>query len=126
METPSKPPRTRRKVLKGKDACDFLDKLYEQDISDSLRQALQEHPQVSLEDNGQGKVISATVQGKTYSFKRNPDKEADAPWFMTATDQSGTELYTTELEEEADEAFLEKLFNNPTEEEQIAAIRDNL
>ena len=103
---------------------EYLEKLFEQDIPDSLRSVLEESREVSYEDYGEKKVVSVKHGGKTYKFYRDNREHAD--WVMDISDEKDEWLGTTDVREKSDVEYLEKLFETPTKEERIQDIRDKM
>ena len=110
--------------VREKSDVDYLEKLFEQDIPDGLRHTLEESREVSYEDYGDKKVVSAKYNGKTYKFYRANNEYAD--WAMEIEDEKGEWLGTTDVREKSDVDYLEKLFETPTKDEQIQSIKDRI
>jgi preprotein translocase subunit SecE len=104
---------------------EYLEKLFEQDISTSLRQALEESREVSYEEYGEKKVVSVKHGNKTYKFYRDFGREY-SDWAMDIYDEKDEFVDSVDVREDADVEYLEKLFEKPTKEEQIQAIKDKL
>jgi hypothetical protein len=96
-----------------------------QDISTSLRQALEENREVSYEEYGEKKVVIVKHGNKTYKFYHDIGREY-SDWFMEVYDENDEFVNSVDVREDADVKYLENLFDKPTEEELIQTIRNKL
>ncbi|MFA6296115.1 MAG: hypothetical protein WC663_02080 [Patescibacteria group bacterium] len=110
--------------ISEKSDVEYLEKIFEQDIPDGLRQALDEHREVSYENYGEKKIVSVKIGNKVYKFY--PDNQEDADWVMVTEDKDGKYLDSIGIKEESDVEYLEKLFETPTKEEQIEEVKREL
>ena len=108
--------------IREKVDVDYLEMLFEKDIPDGLRRALEENREVSYEDFGDKKVVKVKFNGKTYKFYRELREYAE--WAMDIEDEKGMWLDTVDVREKADTDYLETLFETPTREEQIQKIKN--
>ncbi len=104
---------------------EYLEKLFEQDIPSGLRQALEENREVSYEEYGEKKVLSVKHGNNTYKFYPDYAREY-ANWAMDIYDENDQFVESVDVREDADTKYLEELFEKPTKEEQIRAIKENL
>jgi len=97
--------------------------IFSQDISDNLRQVLEESREVSGEDGEE--VVSVKQGNKTYKFYRDYDREY-SNWAMDVYDEHDEFVNSVDIREDADVEYLEKLFKRPTREEQMQIVKDKL
>lgn len=95
----------------------YLETLFQQDLSDGLREALSREAVILRNDD---EVISVTYQSKMYNFRR------DGGWMMDILDEGGHLLNSTPLREESDQTLLDKVAEMQNDTDEIERLRNGL
>jgi hypothetical protein len=90
-----------------------------QDIQKDLRDILENDHDISYEEYGERKIVSVKREEKTYKLYR---KHGD--WVMETNDKDGNYIDSTEIWENDDIKFLEKLFEKDIPDSLRAALKE--